>query len=101
MTQEKQKKLIVSVTVGAIILLLVLVAMLTVILVKKSNMQKDIQILESKCDELQQLIDENAEIGKIMETKAWIEQYAREHGYYYDGDIVIGGTTIEIPDFSE
>ena len=98
MTQDKQKKLIMAITIGAVTLLLVLVITLTIVLVKKGQLSRDIELLENKCAELQRLIDNNADIAEIRETREWIEKYAREHGYMYKGDIKIGDTIIEIPE---
>lgn len=97
MTQDKQKKLIMAITVGAVTLLFVLAITLTIILVKRGQLQRDIDLLEGKCAELQQMIDNNADIADIRSTREWIERYAREHGYMYEGDIKIGDTIIPIP----
>ena len=89
MTESKFRKVATALIVGAIVLITLLVSMLIYQLVSFFPLVQKKNELLAEIVKLEKMIDENEDEEAIRQTKAWIEQEARELGYYYEGDIII------------
>lgn len=89
MTEEKAKRLIISTTVGAILLLFMLISVMVyqLIAIRVENNKK--AELESKIIEYNRLIESGEDTLEARSTKAWIIMRARELGYKDIGDITL------------
>ena len=87
MDTDRKEKLTVSITVVAVLLLVVLIAVLVYQLITISVKKRE----ESSLDEQIAILREMTEQGKsdieIHSQKWWVEQRARELGYFYNKDI--------------
>ena len=87
MTESKFKRLVVAGTVGAVllvaILLIVMVYQLIAIAVEKNNYEE----YQAAIARLEQLKDDNEQTLQYRQTEAWIVRRARELGFKYKGDI--------------
>lgn len=87
MTEEKAKRVIVASTVGAVLLMVILIIVMVYQLIAMGSEKSRINALETKIAEYNQLIAEGEETKEIRSMRWWIEREARELGYVYDGDI--------------
>ena len=80
MTEEKAKRLIISGTVGAVLLLFMLISVMVyqLIAIRVENNKK--AELESKIIEYNRLIESGEDTLEARSTKAWIVMRARELG---------------------
>ncbi len=90
MSGEKQKRLIIATTVGAVLLLVVLLCVMIFQIIslavnngKKSELKENIARLE-------QLIESADQSIEVRSERWWIEQRLRELGYVYPGDSEYG-----------
>ena len=83
MTTEKTKKLIVASTVGAVLLLVSLLAIMIYQMVAIQNKKADIKRLENAIVELEQLIEEGEDTIEIRSMREWIEREARRLNFVY------------------
>lgn len=85
---EKSKRVHNALKVGAIVLLVVLLALLiyqvVAIIVTKNKYDE----LVDKIAYYQELVLEGTEKEEIYKTEEWIKQRARELGYYFPGDVI-------------
>ena len=85
---EKSKRVNNALKVGAILLLVVLLALLAyqvvAIIVTKNNYNE----LVNKISYYQQLVLEGTEKEEIYRTEEWIKERARELGYYFPNDVI-------------
>lgn len=86
MTEEKQKRLIVAVTVGSVLLMVVLLFVMVFQLVALSQERNKHAVLEQKIAEYKTLKEQGEDALEARSARWWIEQSARELGYYFDGD---------------
>ena len=87
MTEEKAKRLIISGTIGAVLLLFVLLSVMVYQLIAiRFEKKKEIE-LESKIAQYEQLIEAGEDTIEARSLRAWIEMRAREIGYVYDTDV--------------
>ena len=88
MTEEKFKRTVIAVTVGAVLLVVVLVSVMFYQLIAISVRKKQIAELETEIERYMLL---NEEERKSIETRKqywWIVQRARELGYVFEGDVI-------------
>ncbi len=83
MTEEKTKKLIVAGTVGAVLLVVVLVAVMVYQLIAIAVYNKRIDNYNAKIAQYNQLIEQGEETKEIYSLRWWIEREARELGLVY------------------
>lgn len=83
MTEEKKRRLITALKVGAVVLLVFLIAILTYQTVKKISYNKRIKNLEAEITRYERLIEEGKSEYELRELKEWIEAEARELGYVF------------------
>lgn len=81
MTEAKAKKLIVASTVGAILLIVILIAVMVYQLIAIGVENRKKAEYESAIAEYNRLIEEGEDILVLRSKKAWISRRARELGY--------------------
>ncbi len=90
MTEDKIKRLIVAMTVGAV-LLIVILASIMIYQIVAINVEKDRKAqIEAKISEYDRLIEEGEESLIIRSNPKWIEYQARKLGYIHEGDKSLG-----------
>ncbi len=89
-SQEKTKKIIVSVTVGAVLLLIILLAIMIYQLIAIGVSRKEEAELDAKIAKYEQLITENEQILDARSSDWYAKRRANELGYYYGDDIFLG-----------
>lgn len=83
MTEEKAKKVIVATTVGAILLLFILISIMVYQMISIKVEKNRIKYLEDQILKYEALIDSGEETIEIRKMKEWIEREARKLGYSY------------------
>ena len=86
MTDSKLKRLIVAITVGAVMLLVILLSVMIYQLIALGNKQKELAELNSKIEEYKTLIENGEDTLEVRSTRQWIIREARQLGYIFDGD---------------
>ena len=83
MTEEKAKRMIVATTVGAVLLLVTLLAIMVYQMISIKIKENRINYLEEQIAKYNQLIDRGEETIEIRSMHEWIESEARKLGYNY------------------
>ena len=86
MTESKAKRLIVAGTVGAVLLVVILVSVMIYQLISISVYQKRIRNYDAKIAEYERLIEEGEDTKETYQLRWWIEREARRLGLVYEGD---------------
>lgn len=86
-SEEKFKRIIVALTVGAVVLLSVLIILMCYQLIKIGVENRRKSELRDKIAELNQLYDDGETELAYLRTNAAVERLARELGYHYSDDI--------------
>ena len=87
----KLKKLIVAVTVGAVVLLVFLLSIMIHQLISIGVEKREIRELEEKIAIYKEMIEEGEQTKEARSMRWWIEIEARKLGYIYDVDKVFKG----------
>lgn len=87
MTEEKAKKIIVASTVGAVLLLFILVSVMVYGIIALNHERQKGRELEQKITEYNRLIKEGEDTLEARSLRAWIEMRARELGYVFESDV--------------
>lgn len=87
MSESDFKKLVISLTVGAVMLLVILLSVMIYQLISISKLKAEEAELEAKITEYQVLIEDTEDTIEARSMRWWIERRAREIGYIYDGDV--------------
>ncbi len=87
MTEEKAKKLIVASTVGAVLLLFILISVMVYGIIALNHERQKGKLLEQKITEYNRLIKEGEDTLEARSLRAWIEMRARELGYVFETDV--------------
>ena len=87
MSESDFKKLVISLTVGAVMLLVILLSVMIYQLISISKLKAEEADLEAKITEYQVLIEDTEDTIEARSMRWWIERRAREIGYIYDGDV--------------
>lgn len=90
MTEEKSKRINVALTIGAVILLIILIFVMLYQIIAISNTNKKNQELNDAIAEYDRLIAEGEEIKEGRSNSSWIILRAYELGYYFEDDIPLG-----------
>jgi CHASE3 domain sensor protein len=85
MTEDKVKRLVVAITVGAVLLVVILCSVMLFGIIKINKEKRAIQELEEKIALLDEMIEEGEDTYEIRKTRYWIEKRALELGYTFDG----------------
>ena len=85
MTDAKIKRLIVAITVGAVLLVVMLTSILLYKLININSERKALAELNEKIVYYEQLIEEGEDTFEIRSLRWWIERRAMELGYEYKG----------------
>ena len=86
MTESKAKKMIVATTVGAILLLVILLSVMVYQMISIQTERNPIAQLENQIKEYKILIENGEETIEIRKMREWIEREARKLGYNYSLD---------------
>ena len=87
MTEEKVKKIIVASTVGAVLLLFILISVMVYGIIALNHERQKGRELEQKITEYNRLIKEGEDTLEARSLRAWIEMRARELGYVFESDV--------------
>lgn len=86
MSENKVIRLIIAATVGAVMLLVILLSIMVYQMVAIDTKQKDLAALNAKINEYKLLIEQGEDTIEVRSTYQWIEREARKLGYMFDGD---------------
>ena len=86
MTETKAKRLIVASTVGAVLLLFILVAIMVYQMISIQVKKNRIEYLEGQIAKYDILKAKGEETIEIRSMREWIEREARKLGYSYSSD---------------
>ena len=86
MNENKLKRIVVSSTVGAVLLIITLLLVMVYQIIAIAVEKRDYQELQAAIAELEELKEDGLETLEYRQTKVWIERRARELGYKYKGD---------------
>ncbi len=89
MTEAKTRKLIISTTVGAVLLLFILLAIMVYQMITIKVYNDKIADLEMKRAQLEQMIKEGQDTLEVRSLRAWVEMRARELGYTFENELPI------------
>ncbi len=90
MTEKKFKNLIVAGTVGAILLLVILLSIMLFQIISISVEKRNLAELEEQIAIYNQLIETGEDTVEARSSRWWIIERARELGYVFDGDKLLG-----------
>ena len=83
MTETKAKKMIVATTVGAVLLLVILLSIMVYQMVSIKTEEKRIAHLKDQIKQYELLIEMGEETIETRQMREWIEREARKLGYNY------------------
>ena len=86
MTETKAKRLIVASTVGAVLLLFILVSIMVYQMITINVKKNRIEYLESQIAKYERLTEEGEQTYQTRSMREWIEREARKLGYKYSFD---------------
>jgi hypothetical protein len=87
MTEAKLKRLIVAITVGAVLLVVILSIVMATGIIEICAEKNDIAELEREIARYEQMLAEGHDTYELRSTRWWIERRARELGYTFDGSV--------------
>ena len=86
MTESKAKRMIVALTVGAVLLLVCLLSVMIYQLIAIGKQEKDLADINAKIELYHQMIEDGEDTLEVRSTRQWIIREARQLGYIFDGD---------------
>lgn len=86
-TESKFKRLVVAITVGAVLLIVILLSVMTYQLIAIGKERREIAELEREIAEYDELYASGEDTLQARSKRLWIERRARELGYVYEGDV--------------
>ena len=86
MTESKAKRLIVASTVGAVLLLFILVSIMVYQMITINVKENRIEYLESQIAKYEMLTEEGEQTYQTRSMREWIEREARKLGWRYSFD---------------
>ena len=90
MSESKFKRLIVSLTVGAVLLLVFLLTLMIYQLFPINAANKEKKELMAVKAEYEQMIEDGKDTLELRSTRLWLERRARELGYRNYDDVPLG-----------
>lgn len=85
-TEEKAKRLIVASTVGAVLLMAILLMVMVYQLISIGVKNRDLARYNQAIAKYEALIKEGENTKEIRSTRQWIEREARRLGLVFEGD---------------
>lgn len=89
MPESKAKRIIIATTVGAVLLVVILLFVMIYQLVTMSNYKNDIAELEKAIAEYNQMIEDGEQELEAKSKLLWIEREAKKLGYRYQDEIIL------------
>ena len=89
MNESKAKRLIIATTVGAVLLVVILLAVLIYQMIAIGVENRRIADLNAKIAECDRLIEEGVDVKNARSQRDWIIYEARKLGYIFEGDSII------------
>ena len=86
MTESKLKRMIVALTVGAVLLLVCLLSVMIYQLIAIGKQERELSELNAKIEQYTQMIKDGEDTLEVRSTRQWIIREARQLGYIFDGD---------------
>ena len=86
MTEEKFKNTVIAVTVGAVLLIVILVSVMLYQLIAINVANRRLEELNAEIEKYKILREDEEKIIEARSSYWWIVQRARELGYIFDGD---------------
>ena len=86
MTETKAKRVIVASTVGAVLLLFILVTIMVYQMISIAVKKNRIEYLESQIAKYEMLTEQGLQTIETRSMREWIEREARKLGYRYSFD---------------
>lgn len=86
MTESKLKRMIVALTVGAVLLLVCLLSVMIYQLIAIGKQERKLSELNAKIEQYTQMIKDGEDTLEVRSTRQWIIREARQLGYIFDGD---------------
>ena len=83
MTETKAKKMIIATTVGAVLLLVILLSIMVYQMISIKTEENRIANLKEQIKQYEVLIANGEETIEIRQMREWIEREARKLGYNY------------------
>ena len=90
MTESKFKKMVIAITVGAVLLVVILLSIMIYQLIAIAVEKREMKILNSHIAEYNRLIEENADTIDIHKSDLWIQITARRYGLRLPGESELG-----------
>ncbi len=87
MQENEFKKVVVSLTVGAVLLLVILLSVMIYQLISIAVLKKQEAELETKIQQYEIMIEESGETLDARKTDWWIQRRAMEIGYVFEDDV--------------
>lgn len=87
MTEDKFKRIVIAATVGAVLLMFILVSVLVYQLIAIGGQKRREEELIAKYEEYNRLTDEEKAKLDAVNSYWYIIQEAREMGYYFPDDV--------------
>ncbi len=87
MEKSKAERLIAAITVGAVLLIIILVSVWVYQLISINVKNRQVAELEAKIQEYNALIESGEDVYEARSMRWWIEQRARELGYVLKSDV--------------
>lgn len=86
MTEEKTKRVIVATTVGAVLLLVIMLAIMVYQIIAIQVKKNRIEYLESQIAKYDELIEDGEQTIEVRSLEEWIIREARRLGYNWSSN---------------
>ena len=87
MTQNEFKKVVVSLTIGAVMVLVILLSVMIYQLISIGVLKNEEAELEAKIQQYEVMIEQSGETLEARKTDWWIQRRAMEIGYVFEDDV--------------
>ncbi len=89
MTESKFKRIVSAITVGAVLLLVILLSVLVYQLISIGVRNRQIDEINAEIAVYERMIEDGEDENEIRKQRWWIERRARELGYKLPSDLEI------------
>lgn len=90
MTESKFKKMVIAITVGAVLLVVILLSIMVYQLIAIAVQKREMNSLNARIQEYNRLIEENDQTIEVHSSRYWIEWEARRYGLRLPGESGLG-----------